>query len=110
MVAQSQLAAVDFNQIQNLEQVKTKDGLGHANVCFSKVTKTWAVKPIKEAKVIIFFSSFIDQTVEAFLKRDLIAVLKIFWRTLPQFLNLTNLMLLHITDQDSAFRLKYPLN
>ena len=78
MFAQSQLAAVDFNQIQNLEQVKTKDGLGHANVCFSKVTKSWAVKPIKEAKVIIFFSSFIDQTVEAFLKRDLIAVLKIF--------------------------------
>ena len=77
MVAQSQLAAVDFNQIQNLEQVKTKDGLGHASVCFSKMTKTLAVKPIKEAKV-IFFSSFIDQTVEAFLKRDLIAVLKIF--------------------------------
>ena len=77
MVAQSQLAAIDFNQIQNLEQVKTKDGLSHANVCFSKVTKTWAVKPIKEEKV-IFFSSFIGQTVEAFLKRDLIAVLKIF--------------------------------
>ena len=70
MVAQSQLAAVDFNQIQNLEQVKTKDGLSHANVCFSKMTKTWAVKPIKEAKVLIFFSSLIDQTVEAFLKKE----------------------------------------
>ena len=34
------------------------------------MTKTWAVKPIKEAKVLIFFSSFIDQTVEAFLKKE----------------------------------------
>ena len=66
MVAQSQLAAADFKQIQNLEQTKTKDGLSHAKVCFSKVAKMWAVKPIKEAKV-IFFSSFIGQTVEAFL-------------------------------------------
>ena len=50
--------------------MKTKDGLSHANVCFSKITKTWAVKPIKEAKVLIFFSSLIDQTVEAFLKKE----------------------------------------
>ena len=34
------------------------------------MTKTWTVKPIKEAKVLLFFSSFIDQTVEAFLKKE----------------------------------------
>ena len=34
------------------------------------MTKTGAVKPIKEAKILIFFSSFIDQTVKAFLKKE----------------------------------------
>ena len=34
------------------------------------MTKTWTVKPIKEAKVLLFFSSFIDQTVKAFLKKE----------------------------------------
>ena len=54
MVARSQLAAIDFSQ--NLEQAKTKGGVNRANVCFSKMTKTWAVKPIKEAKCLVFFS------------------------------------------------------
>ena len=40
MVAQSQPVAIDFNQSQNLEQTKTKDGVNRANVCFSKMTQT----------------------------------------------------------------------
>ena len=39
MVAQSQLATIDFNQSQNLEQVKNKDGIKCDNVCFSKMVK-----------------------------------------------------------------------
>ena len=34
------------------------------------MTKTWAVKPIQEAKDLIFFSSFTKQTVEAVLKKE----------------------------------------
>ena len=74
------------------------------------MTKTWAVKPIQEAKDLIFFSSLTEQTVEAVLKKDSIAVLKIFRRTLHQFLNRKRLMLLQVTDQDSACRLKYYFN
>ena len=70
MVARSQLAAIDFNQSQKLEQMKTKDGVNRANICFSKMTKTWAVKPIREAKDLAFFSSLVDQTVETVLKKD----------------------------------------
>ena len=72
MVAQSQLAAIDFNQSQNLEQMKTVpiDGVNRANVCFSKMTKTWAVKLIKEANDLILFSSLVNQTVEAVLQKE----------------------------------------
>ena len=34
------------------------------------MAKTWAVKPIQEAKDLIFFSSFTEQTVEAVLKKE----------------------------------------
>ena len=64
------LAAIDFNQCQNFEQAKTKDAVNRANVCFSKITKTWAVKPIKEAKDLVSFSSLLDQTVETALKKE----------------------------------------
>ena len=114
MVAQSQLAAVDFNQIQNLEQVKTKDGLSHANVCFSKMTKTGTVKPIKEAKVLIFFSYILikfhwPNSRSIFKEREIWLQ---SWKYSEEhcFNYLTKLMLLKITDQDSAFRLKYSLN
>ena len=53
MVVRFQLTAIDFNQSQNLEQAKTKDGVNRTNTCFSKMTKTRAVKPIKEAKDLV---------------------------------------------------------
>ena len=70
MVARYQLDTMNFNQSQNLEQTKTKDGVNRANVCSSKMTKIWTVKPIKEAKDPVFFSSLVYQTVEVVLKKE----------------------------------------
>ena len=50
--------------------MKTKDGVNRANVCFSKMARTWAVKLIKEAKDLVFFSSLVDQTVKSVLKEE----------------------------------------
>ena len=57
MVTRFKLAKIDFNQNENLKQTKTKDGVNRLDVSFSKMTKTWAVTPIKEAKDALFFSS-----------------------------------------------------
>lgn len=70
MVARYQLDTMNFNQSQNLEQAKTKHGVNLANVCPSKMTKIWTVKPIKEAKDLAFFSSLVYQTVEVVLKKE----------------------------------------
>ena len=51
MVARFKLAAIDFNQSQKLDQAKTMSGNKRYSVYFSKVTKSWAAKPIKEQKV-----------------------------------------------------------
>ena len=77
------------------------------------MTKTWAVKPIQEAKDLIFFSSFTEQTVEAVLKKERFdCSLENIPKNLKknQFLNQKKLMLLQVTDQDSACRLKYSFN
>jgi len=68
MVARCKLAAMDFNQGQGLQQAKTMQGDERYNVCFSKITKTWSAKPIKETKSLALFSNFVDQTVDAVLE------------------------------------------
>lgn len=65
MVARCKLAAMDFNLGQGLQQAKTKQGDERYNVCFSKITKTWSAKPIKETKSLTLFSNLVDQTVDA---------------------------------------------
>ena len=65
-----QQPAIDFNQSQDLEQAKTKDVVNCAKAYFFKMTKTWAVKLIKEVKDLVFFSSLVDQTVEVVLKKE----------------------------------------
>ena len=69
MVARCKLAAIDFNQGQKLEQAKTMRGNKRFNVCFSKVTKSWAAKPIKEQKSMAMFSELVDQTVKAVIEK-----------------------------------------
>ena len=48
MLTRSQLALMDFNKRIYLEQATTGQGDKHFNVTFSKVTKQWSAKPIKE--------------------------------------------------------------
>ena len=50
MVARSQLPIMDFNKGSNLEQATTKTGEKRCNVQFSKITKNWSSKPVKEVK------------------------------------------------------------
>ena len=69
MVARCKLAAIDFNQGQKLEQAKTMSGNKRFNVCFSKVTKSWAAKPIKEQKSMAMFSELVDQTIKAVIEK-----------------------------------------
>ena len=49
MLTRSQLV-MDFNENIFLEQATTGQGGKHFNVTFSKVTKQWSAKPIKDKK------------------------------------------------------------
>lgn len=65
MVSRCKLAAIDFNSGQHLQKAKTKKGDNRYNVCFSKITKTWSAKPIKEAKEFSNFQRLVDENVDA---------------------------------------------
>ena len=69
MVARCKLVAIDFNQGQKLEQAKATSGNNRFNVCFSKVTKSWTAKPIKEQKRMAMFWELVDQTVKAVIEK-----------------------------------------
>ena len=69
MVAQCKLGAIEFNQGQKLEQAKTMSGNRQFNVCFSKVTKSWVAKPIKEEKSMAMFSELVDQIFKALIEK-----------------------------------------
>ena len=69
MVVRSQLAALDFNQGFNLNQAQTTKGERKYNVCFSKITKSWSAKPIKEEKDKKYLHDMIERTVEVISKQ-----------------------------------------
>ena len=50
MQCRSQLAALDFNAGAGLQQARTHDGQPRFNIAFSKQSKQWVAKPIKEHK------------------------------------------------------------
>ena len=64
MVARCKLAAIDFNKGETLEQAKTKSG-DYCYVCFSKITKTWSARPVKDTKSVDVFSNLVDLTEES---------------------------------------------
>jgi len=64
MLARSQLAALDFNSGFELPQAVTAAGEKRYNLNFSKVTKTWCAKPIKEIKNHKFFDEMLNRTIE----------------------------------------------
>jgi hypothetical protein len=69
MITKSQLAALGFNKGANLNQAQTADGEKRYNVCFSKITKTWSAKPVKEEKDKTYLHDMIERTVEVVSKR-----------------------------------------
>ena len=77
MLARTQLAAIDFNLGCNLEQAQTKDGRDRYNVSYSKLTKTWSAKPIKESKNLAIFEKMIDRTVQAVINQEVLPLLDI---------------------------------
>ena len=82
MIAQSQLAAIDFNLCRNLSQAETKLGEKRFNVAYSKATNNWSAKPIKEKK---------DQSVF----KNMVSHWYFFWKTssdLPQSTRWYNMM------------------
>ena len=50
MITQSQLAIMDFKKGSELEHASTKAGEKRYDVCFSKITNSWSLKPIKGEK------------------------------------------------------------
>ena len=69
MEARCKLAALDFNQGSNLPQSTTKNGEKRYNVTFSKVSKNWVAKPIKEKKGLEFFSELVDESIDAIIEK-----------------------------------------
>lgn len=63
MLTRSQLAALDFNSGSMLKQAETNTGEKRYNVCFSKITKTWSAKPVKENKTRKHLHEMIDRTI-----------------------------------------------
>ena len=70
MVTRSQLAVMDFNAGSDMEQAKTKEGKGKFNLSFSKVTKIWSAKPIKEKKDDSYLFSMINRVIEIIEKNE----------------------------------------
>ena len=64
MITRSQLAVLDFNQGSKLQHAKIKNGEKIYNVSFSKITKTWSAKRIKEAKQKEYLKDMINRTLE----------------------------------------------
>ena len=64
MIARSQLAAIDFNSGSNLVQAKTVQGNPRYNISYSKITKNWSAKPIKEQKDRKFFKDMVNRAKE----------------------------------------------
>ena len=68
IVARCILAAINFNRGETLELAKTKSGDLY-NVCFSKISKTWSAKHIKDTKTLDIFSNLVDLTEKSLKKR-----------------------------------------
>lgn len=58
------MAVLDFNPGSELPQATTKKGEQRYNMGFSKVTKRWSTKPIKQKKDKSVFFEMIQRTVD----------------------------------------------
>ena len=89
IVARCKLAAINFNQGEIREQAKTKSG-DYRYLCFSKITKTWAVKPVKYANSLDVFSNLVDLTEKSVIETKKLTQLsfQIYKETLHQLRSL----------------------
>ena len=65
LLTRSQLAVMDFNEGICLEQPITAQGDKRFNVTFSKVTKQWSAKPIKEKKDLGYLHRMVKETIKS---------------------------------------------
>ena len=65
MITRSQLAVMDFNEGSKLEQATTRQGDKRYNINFSKITKNWSSKPIKEKKDQTYLHKMVKETIES---------------------------------------------
>ena len=69
MLARTQLAIMDFDKGSNLEQVATEKGEKRYNVQFSKITKSWSLKPIKKEKGRSYLHCKVKEAIECVKKK-----------------------------------------
>ena len=68
MITRSQVAVIAFNEGSKLEQATTRQGEKRYNMNFSKVTKNWSSKPIKEKKDQAYLHKMLKETIESVAK------------------------------------------
>ena len=61
---------MDFNEGSNLEQATTEKGEKRFNVQFSKITKSWSLKPIKKEKDRSCLHRMMKETVECVKRKE----------------------------------------
>ena len=69
MLAKSQLAIMDFNKGSYFEEATTEKGEKRYNVQFSKITKIWSSKPIKNEQDRSYLHRMVKETVECVKKK-----------------------------------------
>ena len=69
MLARGQLAIIDFNLGADLEQAETSGEKRCYQAC-SKMTKSWAIKPIKWLKDRQLFQDMVDRTVDVVINKE----------------------------------------
>ena len=70
MLTRNQFAIIDFNKAINLEQAATEKGEKRYNAQFSKITKSWSLKPIKKEKDRSYLHRMVKETVECVTKNN----------------------------------------
>ena len=65
MITQSQLSMIDFNERSKLEQATTRQCDKRYNVIFSKISKNWSSKPIREKKGKTYLHKMVKGTIES---------------------------------------------
>ena len=75
MLTTSQFDVMDFSEGISLEWAKTGQGDQRFNITFSKVTKQWSAKPIKEKKDLGYLHRMVKETIKSAEKMKILTIL-----------------------------------